>query len=262
MPLPPILKELVIRIHGITTCVEYDDYLALTLEHNCKFMDACTVVTDYATYARVAKIADPIRHCAVVATNAFTRNGAHFNKGLALEENFDWTLYLAEDYILIWDCDILFPSFVAGGLEPNTLYGPSCRRMYEPVYLPLPHVNKWRHLPKSRDLEIAGYFQLFRADSQPRPWYETDWTHAGGADSMFARRFEHTQRLDFEVLHLGPRDTNWFGRCSKRLDGQPVPCDSTMMEKFLSWKGWFRPKQDIDFNEKVSKQDINFKEKI
>lgn len=234
------------KVKGITTCVGYDDLLAITLPHNRQFMDESYVVTDVATSFAVRAIAPD---SVVLATDLFTRNGEHSNKGAALEAGFGIMDIQPTDWILIWDADTLFPPDMRlRGLNPQYLHGAKRRLLYDPVMLPI----DWSKATKTDDSEIAGYFQLFCASVLERPWYEDNWTHAGGADSMFARRFgRRTRRLDFDVLHLGPRDTNWFGRCSPRVDGLPVACTNTLMERFLHWKGWFRPKQDIDFKEKI-----------
>lgn len=56
-------------------------------------------------------------------------------------------------------------------------------------------------------------------------WHETDWLHAGGADSFFQRRWQPESKIRpaWEVLHLGPAGVNWMGRSSEYVDGTRHP---------------------------------------
>lgn len=53
------------------------------------------------------------------------------------------------------------------------------------------------------------------------PWHQTDWKHAGGADSFFQALWpdSHKIRPPFEVLHLGPAGVNWCGRAVPYVNG-------------------------------------------
>ena len=93
------------------------------------------------------------------------------------------------------------------------------------VVLPLPDESDWNQYEIHRNVnEFAGYSQIFHA-SDPvlgnAPWHETNWKHAGGADSFFQRKWkkENKIRPDFEVLHLGHAGRNWCGRTTDYLDG-------------------------------------------
>jgi hypothetical protein len=47
--------------------------------------------------------------------------------------------------------------------------------------------------------------------------------------------------LPFEVLHFGPRDTNWFGRSSERLDGLPTNLTESDVDHLFAehrWRRW------------------------
>lgn len=61
-------------------------------------------------------------------------------------------------------------------------------------------------------------------------WHQTDWKHCGGADSFFQMKWPDYKKVrpPFEVLHLGPAGTNWFGRASTLANGT-TPADA--MEK-------------------------------
>lgn len=88
-----------------------------------------------------------------------------------------------------------------------------------------PPEKVWGNYPVHRNVnEWAGYTQVFHA-SDPHlpapPWHQTDWTHAGGADSFFQQLWprEAKRRPPWECLHLGDAGLNWYGRATTRGDG-------------------------------------------
>jgi len=214
---------------GITVCVQYDDLLAVALPWNLHHFKEVVVVTspaDTATQELCRELNEQYagNKIKLHVTDAFYRNGAKFNKGLAVEEGLD---VLGRDgWMLIWDADTLFPITMRMPRQIGKLYTPH-------RYI-LEDVQKWRtdldwtKLPMRVEQEWPGYFQLFHADDpvlQTRPWYGIDYKHAGGCDSVFQNKWHGSNRLrpEFNVLHLGPHGTNWYGRTSDRLDGIAIP---------------------------------------
>lgn len=121
-------------------------------------------------------------------------------------------------------------------------------------YCLVPEEREWfRFFPLHRQQkEFAGYTQIFHADDpvlrlcgncqwpaeahgkadsgnpcKQFAWHQTDWKHAGGADSFFQAKWSESRKVrpPFEVLHLGPAGQNWFGRASKFADGSD-PADA------------------------------------
>ncbi len=224
-------------MRALTVCVEYDDLLRLTLPRLLRHFDWLLVVTspadDRTQYLVAQTVAeamagDEARKVQLHVTDAFTRGGATFNKGLAIEEGLD---VLGRDgWLAIVDADIVLPSTPIPNpqsLIPGFLYGPARRRMcVDPAAWD--RGDDWSAHPFIQDHELAGFFQLFHASDPAlweRPWYGIDWRHAGGCDSVFQAKWpaERRVRLPFEVLHLGPDGTNWHGRISPRLDGAAIP---------------------------------------
>lgn len=210
-------------MRSITVSVEYDDLLAITLSRNARHFEELWVVSaphDAGTAAVVASVPN----ARLFVTDAFYRRGANFNKGLAMEEGLD--AMGREGWIVIWDADIVMPpALPLPPLDPACLYGPRRRMLENPK--DYHDALDWQTLPLKPDGELAGYFQLFHASApvlQARPWYGTDWRHAGGCDSDFMRKWPAAQqrRPDFEVLHLGLDGQNWMGRATLRIDGRPV----------------------------------------
>lgn len=206
-------------------CVKFDDLLALALPHNRQHLDDLLVVTtpwDEATKEQCRKF-----DCRIFETEAFYDDGADFNKGKAVEQAVD-TLR-RQGHILIFDADIVFPADMRTRLEmthlhPAALYGVR-RRQCDDLATFKKALADWDDpsILQIPDQEIAGYYQLFHtADPRlrRRPWYTTDWRHAGGSDSDFHRRWrgQGAKRWieNFHVMHLGDTFSNWCGRSSDR----------------------------------------------
>lgn len=214
-------------ISAITICVEYHDILDLTLGYNKSFYDRVLIVTsltDQKTVDVCAKHDVPVHQ-----TNAFYERNALFNKFAAMEEGLQ--ILGRDEWILVHDADILIPQHRPEfNLRIGNLYTPH-RRIWDPIPSEVPEERLWR--TKRRTLaneEFAGYFQLFHGSDpvlMEKPWFQTDWTWAGGADTFFHERWPANKKVrpPFEVLHLGPPFTNWAGRTNAFLDGT-IPEDA------------------------------------
>lgn len=209
-----------VPLNGVTVCVEYDDILRLTLPRNVRHFKECVVVTSPED-ARTAEVVRSVPGVRLFQTDAFTRGGDMFNKGRALEEGLD--VLGRSGWILAWDADIVLPdAFSLKRLDKNVLYSAPRRLVLD---VPPSLVGDWTRHELTWDPPGMGYFQLFHANAeaaQARPWYSTDCGHAGCSDWYFAAKFEEREWLPFEVLHIGPRNENWFGRVAPRLDGRRV----------------------------------------
>lgn len=213
--------------NAITVCVEYDDILSFCLLQNAPQFNKWLIVTsphDKHT-PQLAKAAPNVE---VFATDAFYRDGAAFNKGLAMEEGLD--RLGREGWLLILDADIVLPRAVPWSMARiGNLYSPPRRILADPRAWRAD--LDWYKLPRHHYMkEFAGYFQLFHANDpvlkDKRPWYGTSWKHAGGCDAVFQSLWSTDRKIrpDFEVLHLGEADQNWCGRITNRLDGKA--CDN------------------------------------
>lgn len=244
-------------LRAVTVCVDYDDILRLTLPRTTREVDQLTVVTSYED-TKTFRYCCGLDNVSVFRTDAFYRGGARFNKGLALEEAFDFMG--REGWMLVLDADIYLPEGLKGRLPHlmvGRLYSPFRRILADPRKLPT--LKDWNSLPRRVDLGLYGYFQLFNASDPAlvrRPWYGVNWTHAGGCDKEFQERWAHHNKIrpPFDVLHLGLPDENWFGRSSARLDGIPVPeatARKELQEKLKRKHGWSRRRTNEVLNEKV-----------
>lgn len=219
------------NITGVIVCVEYDDYLRITLPLNRQWFSRLCIVTspdDKRTQELVAEMQDESSpgFCTVSmhVTDAFYRNGDRFNKGRAIEEAF--SLYDHRGWFLHLDADVILPSCNRQlTLDTDKLHGAK-RRMLETVPPSLDF--DWNTLPLDPHKTIIGYFQLFHSSASSitrKPWYPTNCPTAAVSDLRFAEKWPfHIRRwLNLEVLHLGLNKENWSGRCTPRLDGAPIP---------------------------------------
>ncbi len=207
-------------MRSITVSVDYGDILAITLPYMRHHFTEAMVVTTPSDCETIA-VANA-NHCQVHQTKTFYARGALFNKWAALEEALD--LYGRHGWLCILDADVVWPrEFPLFSQEIGKLYAPLCRWVAE-VPSSIPPESAWRKFPlRPNRAEWAGYTQIFHAGDPvlgDPPWHQTNWIHAGGADSFFQRKWAKKDkvRLPFEALHLGPHGRNWCGRVTQRLD--------------------------------------------
>jgi len=214
---------------ALLVSVEFGDLLAITLPHNRHHFSEVTVITTL-TDTLTHEVADA-NDAKVFSTNAFYDDDCDFNKWKALEQGLDWSG--REGLICLMDVDILWPKkFPHCDWEHGKLYTP-LRRMLSDLTQPIPpNPNNWSKFPlHTQQREWAGYTQVFYGDDPVLgnpPWHETNWKHAGGADSFFQAQWDKADKLrpPFEVLHLGPSGKNWCGRTTPRIDGT-IPSQAT-----------------------------------
>ena len=219
-------------IRGLTVCVGewYAGTFAIAAPRNLRHLTDCLVVTDEATAPMLPALPD----LRILVTDAFTRHGARFNKGLAIEEGLD--ALGRSGWILIHDADVILPaSLELSRVRPATLHG-ARRRMLDDPGLYRPDLD-WTALPLGADGGPIGFFQLFNATDRhlknKQPWYDVSFAHAGGGDAYFLEHWPPGARtiLPIEVLHLGPRDTHWFGAND---------AGRATMSAFMGRNGWPR----------------------
>lgn len=208
------------ELRAILCCVDYSDLLSLSLPWNRKHFSEVFVVTT-PTDHRTQEICDQNAAYAV-CTDLFTESGPdHFNKWRALEHGLDEMG--RHGWICIMDADVFWPARAPLELKAGQLCSP-LRRM-APLTPLVPAEQTWQNWPIHRNVnEWAGYTQIFHADDPAlgaAPWHETNWIHCGGADSFFQQKWTRRNKVrpSWEVLHMGPSGTNWFGRASEYIDG-------------------------------------------
>jgi len=214
-------------IHGLTVCVDYAEWLAVSLPRWQAGLASLTVITaprDRATF-RLARDAGT----SLVVTTEFYEDGAAFNKGRALETGRAWVVDRHRDpaWLLLFDADVVPPADWAaqlGTLDVGTLYG---ARRYQTTPEDL---NDRGQLSCPGDVAGVGYFQLFHTTdpaAQDTPLLEGDWRHAGNYDNALLARWrvrrQPVRAVPFRLAHIGERE-NWFGR-GHRADFQAMQAE-------------------------------------
>ncbi len=212
---------------AVIVCVDYWDILELTIPYNHHNFSRIVVVT---SSNQVIPLWIENYNITIHITDKFYENGAIFNKWAPLEQGLELA---GDEWICILDADILIPQrnlvkdwgqnlLNTDRLIVGNLYTP-LRRMC--TNLVIPDETRWGNFPIHQNVkEWSGYFQLFHASDPvlgPRPWHETNWIHAGGADTFFQAKWPQSNKKRFvwEVLHLGLEGRNWCGRVTPHADG-------------------------------------------
>jgi hypothetical protein len=235
----------------ITTCVNYDDFLSLTLPHMIKWGRVIVVSNrhDFETGKVAAK-----HGAELFCTDAWYKDNSKFNKGAALNEAIAHAN--PQGWLLSVDADtLLLPQPLESNnismFDKEIMYG-SPRRMcygvarwnqaireqswYEfPIdaFPPIKGKNKkkgkpgklWGSRPTANPVGVQGYFQLWHWPTHPHKLLE--YHNAAMYDVELALNWEDHKRVvmpwpDYSVLHLGLRKVNWKGRESVRWDGDPI----------------------------------------
>ena len=229
------------HIEVIIPCLRYGDFLSITLPETKRWFTAITVLTapeDDETIA-IAQRAGVSLHL----TSSWFKDGARLNKAAAINSCLD-ELHLegTDSWVLLLDADIIVQNDLHEDvmtLDPKGLYSVK-RRMCEgmedwldmcrgrcrvedfPLYVPGVENGKvWKHRPTDNPAALCGYFQLWHITKSTGLKRMPASPNAADYDVEFAFSFPETARKFIdgqEVLHLGPRKTNWDGRISPRWD--------------------------------------------
>lgn len=230
------------RLQGLTVCVGYGDYLAVTLPRNITHFDRFVVVTDAAD-TETQRIARD-NGAEVIISEGVHRGGAPFRKGAAVNEAMGTLDH--DTWTLIMDSDVILPETFRAELatrilNPGVLYktkrwGPDLHNL-APFLDALEAGDSWHDLywdyarktkarvtdRRGNDIEHwwYGYFQLFHPSAsvlsecrESGIWYAEKSPTAEYADKEFSERWERTKRetlnidqhgrklTTFDVIHL------------------------------------------------------------
>ena len=200
---------LALRPVVITVCVGYADYLAATLPHTLQWAAAVYVVTTPDDSLAGLDV-DSVK---VLRTDAFSRDGAAFNKAGAIREAQELVHAAHPDaWIALVDADIIAaPDLCHDVADPRWLY--SVARM---DYATHEDYAAGRGAPYHTP--GAGYFQLYFEKSKLYPVFSPD---ASECDMDFMRAFPKCVITGGMVAHLGRHTVNWRGRASPPWPGSP-----------------------------------------
>jgi hypothetical protein len=238
-------------IVALTVCVNYEDYLSLTLPLNRAFFASYKIITDFANAKKLETLAKE-NNSELIVTDSFYDDNAPFNKGKAInhalkklrpEKRDGWVCHLDADIILPKNFENLIN---ACPLNTRAIYG--CARYYcpkkpkelekclerntdptkwrkgkSPGHYYIGNSKKWQpKIPKRWMIRVPiGFFQLFNLNMGFE--YPEHVPHAGDSDIYFACQWEKHEHLDnIHAVHLpvlkGQSKDNWNGRKTPTLD--------------------------------------------
>ena len=227
---------------AVTVCVNYDDYLSVTLPHNKSFFDEIIVVTDSKDSATQRLCRE--HNVRAVITDRFYENKDVFNKGKAINEAL--SLFTKKDWVCHIDADVVLPENFKEELgkfelKKDTIYG--CPRLMCPDpaawarYLIDNEVSVgWdkykasffivRKTVKIRHFVPLGYLQLFHMSASCLllpPWYPEDSPNAAESDVCFSLKwkkhhcFDGIHAIHLPVIGSQAEGVNWNSRKSPRF---------------------------------------------
>ena len=206
---PPLQREG--PIHAFTVCVNYSDYLAVTLPKNRKYFKTFYIVTEESDIQTI-ELAHA-NDCTLIFVDAGlkTAESATFNlSGFVFEAQKVIHRAHPHDWICKLDADIVVNEKImtlnTAKLDARAIYG-AIREIYEkPTDT---HGALGVHDPEC----ILGFFQLYWDKTKFYPKWSKNCSKC---DIDFMKQF--TRRFTFKNIicqHYGPTNTNWDGRVSE-----------------------------------------------
>ena len=203
---------------AITVCIDYSDFLSITLPNNRPLFDMFVIVTEEKDVNTI-RIAEA-HNCFLILTNLKHAFGANFNKSAMI---FSAQKYLHEKYPEAWMCmldaDIVVPEMFqhtdCASLDTSCMYG--LRRYDFETKEDWLQGKNCRGYPLFDPSSIYGYFQLYYDKSKFYPETSQD---CRDCDTIFQTLFETKRELstEYAVAHLGFPAINWNGRVTERWD--------------------------------------------
>ena len=197
------------EIIAITVSVNYEDYLSHIIPRNINIFDYWIIVTDphdLKTQQLLAKYPKIINLFFKFETRfrVFNKGGAIRKAQKLAYSRFPnaWFLLLDSDIIIDQSFELIKKNLHE--LDPTFLFGCQNRLDFKEISA---YLNNYKAEVYNHDLQIHGYFQLYKAKKLYNQSFD-----ASKCDLDFAAKFTNKKLLnDFNCYHLGPKG-NWQGR--------------------------------------------------
>ena len=221
------------RIDCVAVCIDYDDFLALTVDRYRETFDEVIVVTTASDERTIALCEAACVRCVLSPRVHF--RGLDFNLPALINDGCG--ALVTPEWVCKIDPDIYLPkdarAHLDGSLdEPDTLWG--TRRYFcdTPARFQEFSIDEDYGLlePPYEEAgdDVIGFFQLFNVRSRylrdrQKPYEEDHYAPPSLTnDRLFSSQWppDRRRRLPFDVVHLGleARGRNWKGRRSPRFD--------------------------------------------
>lgn len=200
---------------SITICVNYSDFLEITLPRNLRFFDRCVIVTDTKD-VKTAEVCSqyPNANVQCVKTDLFYSNNAPFCKGKGL--NYGIQCLKPQGWVAIWDADILIDNRFSDYLLEIDQWDK--QSIHGPLYKFHVQKNETGSNLHWGGKACAGFLQVFHQSAfKGHPEKSQDCSED---DIQFSQTFKSVKYLDTKCFHLGPTsddgkpNVNWQGRKS------------------------------------------------
>ena len=221
-----------VLLEAVMVCVDYSDFLDITLSYNLRHFDNVAIVTverDKETIAVCEKYG-----IKPVFTNRLYENGDKFNKGKAINDGLK--SLTRDNWVLITDADMVMSRDLSDvvrikKLDDQCVYGTSRHicpdfESWEKYQINGDEKERWKN--QNRRLNVGvGFFQLANGKCEKlvgkHDWYSEDFGHCGRSDRMFWRSWPDKQRgkiRELACIHLGDDElaANWHGRTTDKFN--------------------------------------------
>lgn len=222
------------RSEAIVVCVDFFDYLSITLPKNKQLFDNFIVITSKKD-VKTQQICKE-NNVTCIISDVFYKNGYKFNKGGAINEAIKYLKY--KDWVTFLDADILLPEDFkektnVQTLDINKFYGSGRRFVW--TYNDFLDIQSGKIQKKQLEYISGagvGFFQMVNLRSKTAYHYGLSnlYNNSNNADQVdidflkkFCPKVEHDTNLvntNLEILHLGPNGVFHNGRFNgnERID--------------------------------------------
>ena len=225
------------HLTGICVCVNYDDFLSITLPQNIQHFDKFIVITsesDTKTAQCVENIVNDNNHIhhtnqpynkriELIKTNIFYIGGSSFNKGASIRHTQKKIINDANiKWVCIIDADIVLPiNFrevcIKQCKNTSSLYG--AKRINYESYDDYIQNKPSDSLSTSNIHEVGvGFLQIYHQSQRNPKYYSSVFRTASSCDTDFKNKWgKSIIDIGVYVKHLGESRSNWKGRITQQF---------------------------------------------